>query len=541
MFRSISNKIIILILAAIIVSALAIEAISVNYIKSNQEESIKDNIVLICHSGRNAINVYFNSIEQTVESMGSIIIEDYESEDFEIHNHMNKIGEIFSSLARNTRGVLTFYYRLEQGLYDESGFWYHMDSNGEFVRETLTDISAFDESDIEHVGWFYLPKYAGKALWLSPYLNENINEHMLSYVVPLYSNNKFIGVVGIDISYSKLAEEVQNIKAMETGYAFLLDSDDKVIYHPNYDYGTPLVDLSDDFHIADGDDSYDKYIYYNYKGKLRRAIGAKLENGMELFVTVDDNEITSKWRRQTYNVLLVSLASLVSFVAIAWFMARRITKPLKELTNVAKEVDSGNYDVEIKNDSKDEVGILAGVFGQLIEHLKGTIGDLNSKAYTDELTNVKNKTSFAVYAEKFDIALQDGEPDNDLFAVCMFDCNGLKKVNDLYGHDKGDIYLKRTCHFICKIFAHSPVFRIGGDEFAAILTGQDFENAEKLVNSIELKSTIVNNDTDKEWEKINFATGLAYFDPNQDKTFSDTLKRADTLMYINKKNMKEAM
>ena len=75
--------------------------------------------------------------------------------------------------------------------------------------------------------------------------------------------------------------------------------------------------------------------------------------------------------------------------------------------------------------------------------------------------------------------LENGE--NFGVAVCIFDCNDLKVINDKYGHDKGDDYIKNACHYICTTFRRSAVFRIGGDEFSAVMMNDDFASRDELI------------------------------------------------------------
>ena len=72
--------------------------------------------------------------------------------------------------------------------------------------------------------------------------------------------------------------------------------------------------------------------------------------------------------------------------------------------------------------------------------------------------------------------------------VC--DINGLKAVNDLHGHKEGDACIKGACEKVCRIFSHSPVFRVGGDEFAVISQGMDYDAIEDLKVKIGIKPTI---------------------------------------------------
>lgn len=93
-------------------------------------------------------------------------------------------------------------------------------------------------------------------------------------------------------------------------------------------------------------------------------------------------------------------------------------------------------------------------------------------AIVDSLTGVKNKHAYVQWEEKINSKIKSGQ--QEPFAVVVCDVNNLKAVNDLYGHKEGDVCIKKACARICNIFSHSPVFRIGGDEFVAILSGEDY-------------------------------------------------------------------
>ena len=92
---------------------------------------------------------------------------------------------------------------------------------------------------------------------------------------------------------------------------------------------------------------------------------------------------------------------------------------------------------------------------------------------------------------------------------------------------------------VCVIFDHSPVFRVGGDEFVVILRGHDMEHYEELKKRFEDEMEVIRNDPEiPRWEKVSAAIGAAFFDPEKDKTAADVFKRADSMMYERKKEMK---
>ena len=165
------------------------------------------------------------------------------------------------------------------------------------------------------------------------------------------------------------------------------------------------------------------------------------------------------------------------------------------------------------------------------------VSALNKRVFIDALTSVKNKGAFAEYIQELQDKMDSGEPLE--FAIGVFDCDDLKQVNDQYGHDKGDMYLKAASRLICQTFKQSPVFRIGGDEFAVLLQNEDYRNREELVKKFEDYKEEISHSTDKIWEQVRVSMGIAVYDPTTDRSIIDTSRRADKYMYENKRLSKE--
>lgn len=164
------------------------------------------------------------------------------------------------------------------------------------------------------------------------------------------------------------------------------------------------------------------------------------------------------------------------------------------------------------------------------EHL---VHDLNRKVFVDALTSVRNKGAFDKYIQELQERLEQGEQGN--FAIGVFDCDNLKMVNDRNGHDKGDIYIQTASRLICQVFQHSPVFRIGGDEFAVVLQNEDYRNREELVSRFEKEKKERCAAAANSWEEPHVAIGIAVYDPALDGAATDTMHRADKIMYENKR------
>ena len=161
------------------------------------------------------------------------------------------------------------------------------------------------------------------------------------------------------------------------------------------------------------------------------------------------------------------------------------------------------------------------------------VNALNRKVFVDALTSVRNKGAFVNYMQDLQARLDSGE--NVEFAMGVFDCDNLKQINDQNGHDKGDIYIKAASGLICRVFAHSPVFRIGGDEFAVVLQNEDFINREDLILRFEGQKREICASAANKWDEPRVAMGIAVHDPKIDSSVDDTLHRADKVMYENKR------
>lgn len=160
------------------------------------------------------------------------------------------------------------------------------------------------------------------------------------------------------------------------------------------------------------------------------------------------------------------------------------------------------------------------------------LGEVRKVAYTDPLTGVKSSNAFREWERGVNdkIALEGSSE----FAVAVCDLNGLKTVNDTLGHKAGDAYIKEAAHMICVTFKHSPVFRIGGDEFAVILEGEDYANRSEIQESFNLAAR-----SNAETNNPVVALGMAEFDPAVDYTFKTVFDRADACMYQRKRELKQ--
>ncbi|MCR5000065.1 MAG: GGDEF domain-containing protein [Lachnospiraceae bacterium] len=154
-------------------------------------------------------------------------------------------------------------------------------------------------------------------------------------------------------------------------------------------------------------------------------------------------------------------------------------------------------------------------------------------ARRDELTGVKNKTAY----KELEASAQ-GNIDNGMdyltFGLVVCDANNLKQINDTLGHAAGDEYIRAAARLLCDIYVHSPVFRIGGDEFVVFLRGNDYTMRHELMD--KLRAQVLENK--RVGAGVILASGMSEYKPENDSFVSDIFERADRDMYDNKQKLK---
>ncbi len=259
---------------------------------------------------------------------------------------------------------------------------------------------------------------------------------------------------------------------------------------------------------------------------------------------------------------IAELLAIIFFVVLGVIIIINILltailfKPLKKMTKCIEsfkfDTDADRYDnlinmealnIHLNNEIDELYDALvlslkdSAYYMQSFNKAQNEIEEISETAYKDALTGVGSKTAYNNAIAK----LQEEVNNRSLFCLgfVMIDINNLKYVNDTFGHEHGDNYIKGCCSIICKIFKHSPVFRIGGDEFVVILRDESYDERVALTDEMEKNFSDAYNDESQEpYLRYSASYGMAIFDPLCDKLVDEVLKRADQRMYEYKKEFK---
>lgn len=262
-----------------------------------------------------------------------------------------------------------------------------------------------------------------------------------------------------------------------------------------------------------------------------------------------------------YSVIVIIAVGAVFAVILILWLNSNVIGPVLALANSARTYAEKNTDVKDPDlltfyapeiHTENEVEMLARAMTKMSEDMKKYVREivsaeqradeaekeaegLSKLAYQDPLTHVKSLRAYEEFKDETDRAIADG--DNICFGVVMVDLDQLKQINDTYGHDKGNEYIIGTCNIVCSIFKHSPVYRIGGDEFVVVLTGEDYVSRHTLFSSLFEKLNESKDDIEcSPWERYSASAGMSEYRRGIDGSVDDVFKRADEDMYNNKKH-----
>ncbi len=517
--KSIKNKILTVVIAGLFVITAIVSAIAVTM----THEIMHKDADRILKNATQKEAAYINDALGDIKKSAAIM-EHYAADSIEgvdqlkdpefLADYLGKNKSMFTEIALNTTGVEGYFMRLNPEYTNSTtGFYNIVNEDLTITEMPVTDLSKYPENDTKNVGWYYAPIEAGKGVWLDPYYFPGYNVQMISYTIPVYVNSKLLGVVGFDMDFSYLVDRISTISVYDNGYAVLLAKDGVTPYN--------------DMKVEQTNDPHTKST-------------VALSNGMFLEIRADYKDIQKEIHPMLSNIVIAFVCVMIAAIIYTVVVTHRIVRPLRQLTAAAEEISIGSTDSKlsrIATNSKDEVGVLANVLNNTYEKIQEYTTYINALAYRDSLTGIKNSTAYTEAIAKLNKEINLNNP---RFGLVIADINNLKLTNDKYGHDVGNDLIVHTARILMNTFKNSAVFRIGGDEFAVLLQGDDYANYHALLDKLDESCARDYISVFEEKIPVTLARGVALYDPEIDTVYEDVFAKADHAMYMHKHESKMA-
>ena len=432
--KTIRIKIILGIILCSLLTALIVGLLSIRSTMKISEEDSTRSMINQSAAVSNELDSTILRVEQSVNILAEIVRSGLsERRFFGDKNYSDaytyEVMDQVYRFAEHTDGAITCYIRYNPEYSNPtSGCFLTRDNLSDpFQEVTPTDFTMYEPTDLEHVGWYYIPVQNGAPLWMDPYLNSNINVYMISYVVPLYAQDgTSIGIVGMDISFKALTDEVENLSLFDTGYGIITKKDGEILYHKDMEPGKNISELDSSLagaiSLISSDSGSDTAYEYKYNGVKKMLVSNPLHNGMVLLLTAPKSEIYAESYSLLYTILgAIVLAILVS-AFVGFFVGNGLSKPILVLTDIigqtAKLDLRGNDGGKDLMSHRDEIGQMANGVSDMrasfrdmvssfvnVEHtISGSIDELDTIMRENNSRTDDNNTETGHLAEGMKVA-----------------------------------------------------------------------------------------------------------------------------------------
>lgn len=292
---------------------------------------------------------------------------------------------------------------------------------------------------------------------------------------------------------------------------------------------------------VEGNDYNISYQYVHNKSQTSRIIIQIPFNNNSRYLKFEtniENSIQSLGKEFIQTVLTMIILIMIIFGILFNFSIDKLV--IKRLLNLNHQIAS----IRDANDTKqrlahlglDEIGELSVNINLMLEEIDEAHAELSKFATFDEMTGVYNRR---VGLDILSEVIRNFDSNNVPFSVIYLDIDGLKNVNDAFGHSVGDEMIKASIEIVLeKIEEPRYVVRLGGDEFLIILKNHSYDQALDVAETIS-KAISSYNKASEHLYTLSFSMGTVEYEKTM--LLEGILETADKEMYQSKQKKKESI
>lgn len=314
------------------------------------------------------LSIYFKNTESIVDSLAANVSVTFDPSEHSTDKRY--FGEYKAYLDGIIRETLQ-YSDIAYGLYftfspdltkpTQEEVWYAFDEEGT-PQPVLPDLSInardFSEPVADNMLYYFQPILAGKAIWTDPYVDSDVNLEMLSYSRAVYVDGILIGVAGADILTDDTIDIVRTMKLYPGGSAFLFDDEKELIISSSDKTEELYIENEQRIQKHSGSKDSGVFHYTDATGEFILAY-SELSNGWMIGITQPTKEVFSTTRNLVIVLSLMALMCIILTVIFAVYFSRRLSRPLMNVSDQLKLLESGVYTQAIPTEflnRKDDIG-----------------------------------------------------------------------------------------------------------------------------------------------------------------------------------------
>ncbi|KTF16859.1 methyl-accepting chemotaxis protein [Pseudoalteromonas sp. H105] len=352
-------------------------------LKFTTKVTIAASIVLVLVLGLFTINNFMSMRTQTQQQLSAVLQESSQSVSQNIANWLNNKLAIVVSVAKTHQQQDNQALTLSQlNMAEMAGSFkntYIGKPDGTFVLNDQTVVLPADY-DATSRPWYKLVENKTNTAFTTPYIDVTTNELTISAVAPITINGSFNGVAGADIDMKTITKIVNEIDFLGFGYGFLLDSNGRILSHPN----TKLNDQNMDKLFSKNLPLDSEFVEVEINGDDFLVSFTKIkgiENVNWFLGVVINKEIAYSSVASFRNMAAIYMVlGVFAIVLMMQYSLRYLMRPMLRLNDAIKDIAQGEGDLtrrlEIEND--DEFGELSGYFNAFIDKIHTSIDQVKT-------------------------------------------------------------------------------------------------------------------------------------------------------------------
>lgn len=404
--KKISTKIISAIILCSLVSSLSIGIVSIfksAEVTRKQSEYIVSDLAKV-NSSELQNNIYkVENLTKNLENFVKSTLDMNNLKDDTLSKYEDFLDPSIKSLAESTKDIvglsIFFNPELTGKVYD---VWYaDTKGSGKFQLQASYSLDYFKESNPD-MAWYYNPVKAKKALWTEPYVDKDTKMSLMSYVTPVFVNDKLIAVIGCDLSFDKVKKDILALKPFGDGNGFLVGETLNYITHSKFTSADNLktVDNGSMMPLVEKlSKSTDGIHYYKFENTDKLLGYQKLSNGWTFFIAASTKSIFKDMNSLLLLIGILTFSFLILSIVLAAILGKRISKPIIEINKLINKTS----DLDLTEDhsfnslakAKDETGVMAKSVINLVSELRNVVNDLrNNSSKTLDFSTTLSESSF---------------------------------------------------------------------------------------------------------------------------------------------------
>lgn len=405
--NKISRKITLaIVLSAIVISFLITISIEV-VVNKIVDDTTRDNLSLLSEKNSVEFNSELLKVETQANSLANLVESSFDLDSFKTtDNYLDQyklfLEPIIKKMAQENEishsAYVFFLPELDNKAHD---VWFaDLDLNGVVERQDQFPLSYYD-GDLEWKQWYYQPIMTKKAFWTEPYVGTVDADRDIiyfSYTVPIMLKGKVIAVAGSDYYFNTMKEKLEKFKYKKSGYAALVNKQDKFLIHPTLASGVSLRELNNKQYVFIADkirNSNEGFIDYRWIDNNEKIMSFnRLRNDWVIIFTLEKRDMFSDLEAlKLYRVGVLLLGSIIVLIA-ASYLAKKLSKPIEVIREDLLAMGEGNFDnlLSMKYEGRsDEIGDLVHSVLIMNKRLKASFDTFKDQSSTLE-AEVENRT-----------------------------------------------------------------------------------------------------------------------------------------------------